>query len=272
MTVQTVYIIQVDLSAHQPRMVQDSRRKYNLQIKNRTSTGFWWLHFTFDYEFDISIEVHLTNKSGKWVFKVTKCKYLGITSEENMVSFDMVDDFINTTEPNWLNDNTTSMEKLYHCIETNMIPIITSKIKYTKYKPNFRIFLSHKTTDKPFMRTFENGLQFLGYDKWLDEADMPLGANLQGALKTSIEKSDCLLAWMNADFFKSEFCKAELLYAHEKGKIILPFGVYSDIKQHLTGDLKFVKKLLTFDPRETSFFEILRRIDETLFNFEKLPL
>ena len=271
----------MDLSAHQPRMVQVPRRMYNVQVKENyglsENTGFWWLRFTFDYGLETNIEVRLTNyKYGNdckdWTLEVTKCNYLGIASAEDVASFDMVEKFVNTTELSRLNESTTSMEKLYHYIETNMIPIITRKIKYTKYKPLFRLFLSHKTRDKPLMRTFENGLRFLGYDTWLDVVNMPLGANLMGGLKTSIDNSDCLIAWLNDDYLQSESCRAELLYAHKQGKIILLFGVYSDIKRHLTGDLEFVKRLVTFNPEEVSFFEILRRIDQTLFNFEDLPL
>ncbi len=240
-------------------------------------SGFWFLHFAFDYALENGIEVRLTNfKYGRerqdWSLEVTKCFYLGIESKENMASFDMVDDFVNTTELRRLNESSVTMEKLYSYIETNMIPIVIRKIKYTKYKPQFRFFLSHKTRDKPLMRTFENGLRFLGYDTWLDAVNMPFGATLQGALKTSIDDSDCLIAWLNAEYLQSEYCKAELLYARRQRKILLLFGVYDDIKNYLTGDMEFIKELVVFNPTESSFFEVLRRIDEALFDFEKLPL
>lgn len=189
-----------------------------------------------------------------------------------MVSFDMVDEFVNSTELARLNANTVSMERLYGYIEDNMIPIVIRKIKYTKYKPQFRFFLSHKTRDKPLMRTFENGLRFLGYDTWLNAANMPFGANVQGALKSSIDDSDCLIAWLNDDYFQSDYCRAELLYAQKQSKIILLFGVYDDIKDYLIDDMEFIKKLAVFDHTKVSFFEILRRLDDTLFNFEKLSL
>lgn len=184
----------------------------------------------------------------------------------------MVDDFVNSAELARLNECTTSMEKLYSYLEVNMVPIVIRKIKYPKFKPQFKFFLSHKTRDKPLMRTFENGLRFLGYDTWLDTVNMPFGASLQGALKTSIDDCDCLIAWLNKEYLESDYCKAELLYVHKQGKIILPFGVYSDIKQYFTGEMEFIKQLVVFDPTQASFFEVLRRIDEALFDFEKLPL
>lgn len=240
------------------------------------ATGFWWLCFTFDYALEKDIKVRLTNfkykDRGDWTLEVIKCNYLGIDSKENMASFDMVEEFVNATELNRLNQSSVSMEKLYNYLEANMIPIVIRKIKYTKYKPQFRFFLSHKNRDKPLMRTFENGLRFLGYDTWLDAVNMPFGATLQGALKASIDDADCLIAWLNEEYLQSQYCTAELLYARQQGKIILPFGVYNDIEEYLTGDMEFLKKLIVFDPKQSSFFEVLRRIDETLFDFEKLPL
>lgn len=269
----------MDLSTHQPRIVQAQRRKHNIEIKENhgldKATGFWWLCFTFDYALEKNIEVRLTNYKYSdrrdWTLEVIKCHYLGIESKENMASFDMVDDFVNSAELSRLNGSASSKENLYHYLETNIVPIITRKIKYTKYKPQFRFFLSHKTRDKPFMRTFENGLRFLGYDTWLDVVNMPMGASLQGALKTSIDDSDCLIAWLNGEYLQSEYCTAELLYAKKQGKIIIPFGVYSDIKEYITGEIGFLRQQVVFDPTTLSFFEVLRRIDETLFDFEKLP-
>ena len=185
---------------------------------------------------------------------------------------DMVDEFINHQELRRLNENSVDMEKLYDYLVINVIPIVTKKIKYTKYKPQFRFFLSHKTKDKPLMRTFQNGLRFLGYDTWLDKTNMPLGASLPGALKVAIDDADCLIAWLNKDYLKSEYSQAELLYAREQRKIILPFGVYSEIEQFFTGETEFLKDMVIFDHTESSFFEILRRIDKCLFDFKKLPL
>lgn len=121
------------------------------------------------------------------------------------------------------------------------------------------------------MCTFANGLQFLGYDTWLDVSSMPMGAGLAGALKSAIEKCDCLIAWLTVDYLKSEYCIAELVYAKKCGKIIIPFGTFSEIEEYFNGDMEFLRHRVIFDPK-ISFFEVLRRIDETLFNFEHLPL
>ena len=270
----------MDLSSLKPRTVQVSRSKCNLKILENCGlnerTGFWWLKFTFDYGLEEGIVVRLLNfkysRSSDWTLEITKCSYLGITSEENMASFDMVDEFVNTTELLRLNDSVVSSEKLVDYLETNVVPLVTRKIKYTKFKPQFRFFLSYKTKDKPLMRTFQNGLCFIGYDTWLDTSHMPLGANLLLALKTSIDECDCLIAWLTEDYLTSQYCMAELVYAKKAGKIILPFGSYAGIKDHFKGDLEFLQQHVVYDPNESSFFEVLRRIDDSLFSFEKLPI
>ena len=261
-------------------MVRSSLNKYNITILENhglnSRTGFWWLHFTFDHGLEKGIGVRLTNfkysDRHDWTLEVVKCNYLGIASQEQMASFDMADEFVNAAELSQLVESTRSMEKFRHYLETNVVPIVTSKIKYTKFRPQFRFFLSHKSKDKPIMRTFQNGLSFLGYDTWLDEANIPVGGNLQATLKTSVEDCDCFIAWLNDEYMQSDYCKAELLYANKLGKIILPFGEYKEIEKHLTGEFQFLCNVLVYDPTTSSFFEILRRIDSVLFNFEKMAI
>lgn len=70
------------------------------------------------------------------------------------------------------------------------------KIKYTKFSPQF-----HKSKDKKLMKSFCNGLKFLDYKTWLDEDNMPFGANLWGELKIAVEKNHCLLVWLTEEYF-----------------------------------------------------------------------
>ncbi|CAB4018047.1 TIR domain-containing [Paramuricea clavata] len=208
------------------------------------SSGFWCLKFTFDYKLEKAIAVGLTNfkydSTGKiWTLEIEKCHYLRIKNADDRVSFDMEDELVNVNELKRLRGCAFNNEKL-------------------------------QAKDKPLMRTFKAGLKFLGYSTWIDKSDMPIVAHLPSALKISIDDCDCLIAWLNEEYFKSEYCTAELLYAKNLGKMILPFGVFSKIKTRLREDenLKFLEGLLISNPNEMSFFEVLRRIDETLFNFE----
>lgn len=273
----------LDLSTVQTRTINKGLNPYNLAIVENHGldgrTGFWWFVFTFDHGLEKGIQVRLTNfkyggeKLGKvWTLEVVKCSYLGIASKEEMASFDMTDELVNAEELRRLQESAVSNEKLRQYLEANVVPLVTKKIKYTRFVPQFCFFLSHKSQDKPLMRTFENGLKFLGYKTWVDRVNMPMAANLPAALKTSIESSDCLLAWLNEEYMKSEYCRAELLYAKKLGKIILPFGVFSEIREHMTGEFEFLQHLHVYNPSEASFFEVLRRIDDTLFNFETLAI
>lgn len=272
----------MDFSAVRTAPLCSSLNKFNIAILENHGlnerTGFWWLRFTFDYELERGIEIRLTNfKYGSrgslpWTLEVVKCSYLGINNAEEMASFDMEDELANAKELASLQQCSVSSEKLRQYLEKNVVPLVLKKIKYTRFLPQFRFFLSHKSRDKPLMRTFESGLRFLGYSTWIDEADMPMGATLQAALKTSIEHCDCLIAWLNTEYFESQYCKAELLYAKRLGKIIIPFGVYGEIKDQLVGDLEFLQYQFVVNPESMSFFEMLRRIDETLFHFEKMAI
>ena len=276
----------MDLSKVQIRPIQSTLNKYNIDIKENhglnNKTGFWWLRFTFDYAVEKQIEVRFTNfknnstKSTDLTMEIVKCDYLKITCEEEMESLVMEEDeeeLPNLSEFRRLNESVGSTEtELRKYLEDNILPLVMKKIHYTKFIPQFSFFLSHKSKDKPLMKTFRNGLKFVGYQTWLDQDDMPVAARLQGALKVAIEKCDCFIAWLNEEFFKSDYCQAELLYARELGKIILPFGFYSKIKDLLKGDFEFLVHLHIYDPSTSSFFEVLRRIDEALFNFEMLTI
>ena len=267
----------MDFSTVEIRPVTSSLNTYNIKIKENYGlnrrTGFWWLIFTFDYKLEKDIEVRLTNckhsGSDAWTLEVVKCNYLDISGKEKMDSFDMEDKLVNKQELYQLNECQGSQEELRKYLERNILPLVMKKIKYTKFLPQFRFFLSHKSKDKPLMRTFRNGLKFLGFQTWLDEEDMPLG-RLDGALKVAVEKCDCFVAWLNQEYFESDYCKAELLHAQRNEKIILPFGVHHEIREHLTGDFEFLVHLNIYDTTTSSFFEVLRRIDDSLFNFESL--
>lgn len=264
------------------KRIQASLNQRKVVIKEKyglnNATGFWWLIFTFDHHLEKEIEVRITNfkymPDNKWTLEIIKCHYLGISSKEDMVSFDMVDEIVNAAELARLQSCVTNgNEKLCQYIERNIIPIITQKIKYTKFKPQFSFFLSHKSKDKPVMRSFVAGFDFLGYNTWLDENDIAPGGPLKATLRIAIDRCNCFIAWLNREYMESNYCRDELLYAKEQGKILLLFGDYNgEIKEYVQGKMSFLAERHIFNPVASSFFEILRRVDEVLFNFETLPI
>ena len=257
-------------------LLSSDMNKHNITIHENhglnRQTGFWWLRFTFDYKLEKAIEVRLTNwkhlRSQDWTLEVTKCHYLGIRSQDQMASFDMADEFINAVE---LPKLVGSSESLWNYLENYIVPLVTKKIKYTKYKPQFRFYLSYFSEDIPFMRTFENGFKFLGYDTWLKESVKPFG-NILAKIKAAIDGCDCFLPWIDEKYMSDVNCRGELLYAHKERKIILPFGDSRVVDKFFTGNFSFMKLVHIYNPMNSSFFEVLQHIDDTLFNFEDIVL
>lgn len=143
------------------RPLATTLNKYNIVIQEtvglKDKSGYWWLRFTFDYALEKGIQLRLTNfdcssDSSVWRFDILKCQYLSIKSENEMTSFDMEDKKgVNAKELSCLQER--SDEKLRNYLESNILPIVFRKIKYTKFVPQFKFFLSHKSKDKPAMRT-----------------------------------------------------------------------------------------------------------------------
>ena len=52
-----------------------------------------------------------------------------------------------------------------------------------------KIFLSHKSVDKPLVRRYYDALRQAGFDPWLDEPNMAAGANLERELLRGFEES-----------------------------------------------------------------------------------
>ena len=269
----------VDFSKVIVRSVSVPQSKYNIKIMEEYGldgrTGFWMMRFTFDYCLETKIEVHLTNtkySNVMWTMEVAKCRYLGIESRSQLQSFDIADELMNTRELNSIIGSDAFIETKLQYIEHYIIPLVTKKIKYTRFKPQFRLFLSHRWLNKDAVGSLQNGLTFLGYESWLDKNDMPIGAQLQPALKVAIDQHDCFVAWLNEEYMVSDFCRAELLYAKEKGKIIIGFGDHENVKHYFTEKFEFLKGLHIFDPTKSpSFYKVLFRLDNALFDFENLP-
>jgi hypothetical protein len=82
-----------------------------------------------------------------------------------------------------------------------------------------RIFLSHKSVDKPLVYRYYHALKEAGFDPWLDESNMPAGANLERELLRGFEES-CAAVFFITDNFKDEnYLATEVDYAvREKRK------------------------------------------------------
>lgn len=81
-----------------------------------------------------------------------------------------------------------------------------------------KIFLSHCSRDKPLLREIRQFLpKFLSL--WIDEIEIPYGANLSYSIKTAIQKkTDLLVIFLAPEAVESDWVKRELKWALEREK------------------------------------------------------
>ena len=76
-----------------------------------------------------------------------------------------------------------------------------------------KIFLSHKTVDKPLARRYYEALRALGFDPWLDDPSMPAGANLERELLRGFEQSCAAVFFLTEHFTDEKYLATEVDYA-----------------------------------------------------------
>jgi hypothetical protein len=80
--------------------------------------------------------------------------------------------------------------------------------------PNeIKIFLSHKSVDKPMVRRYYEALKALGFSPWLDESNMPAGANLERELLAGFEHSCAAVFFITESFKDASYLATEIEYA-----------------------------------------------------------
>lgn len=76
-----------------------------------------------------------------------------------------------------------------------------------------RIFLSHKSIDKPVVHRYYHALTTLGFDPWLDETAMTAGANLEREVLRGFEESCAAVFFITASYKDKKYLAAEVDYA-----------------------------------------------------------
>ncbi len=76
-----------------------------------------------------------------------------------------------------------------------------------------RIFLSHKSADKPLVRRYHDTLKTLGFMPWLDESVMPAGANLEREIFKGFAESCAAVFFITESFRDEKYLAAEIDYA-----------------------------------------------------------
>lgn len=76
-----------------------------------------------------------------------------------------------------------------------------------------KIFLSHKSLDKPLVYRYYQALKALGFDPWLDESNMPVGSNLERELLRGFQESCAAVFFITGNFVDEKYLATEVDYA-----------------------------------------------------------
>ncbi len=76
-----------------------------------------------------------------------------------------------------------------------------------------KVFLSHKSIDKPMVMRYYHALKTLGFDPWLDEASMHVGANLERELLRGFDESCAAVFFITENFTDERYLATEVEYA-----------------------------------------------------------
>lgn len=90
-----------------------------------------------------------------------------------------------------------------------------------------QIFVSYSRADRVAVDRLCEDLQRHDYDLWVDTAEhgIEAGENWRDELKKQVSESQVLVACLSPDYFKSEFCKAEVAQALAEGKPVYPVKI-----------------------------------------------
>ena len=76
-----------------------------------------------------------------------------------------------------------------------------------------KIFLSHKSVDKPMVYRYYNALKAVGFEPWLDDPNMAAGANLERELVRGFDESCAAVFFITENFKDERYLAAEVDYA-----------------------------------------------------------
>lgn len=97
----------------------------------------------------------------------------------------------------------TPEERIMQAVPLNRIP-----------RPNeIKIFLSHKTADKPTVYCYYHALKEVGFTPWLDDPDMPAGVNLERSIFKGFEESCAAVFFLTQHFTDEQYLATEIDYA-----------------------------------------------------------
>ncbi|WP_213070866.1 toll/interleukin-1 receptor domain-containing protein [Acinetobacter baumannii] len=88
-----------------------------------------------------------------------------------------------------------------------------------------KIFLSHKSVNKPKVREFKKTLELLGFQPWLDEDAMHAGVELERALLTGMQDSCAAIFFITPDYVDENYLSSEITYAIQRKRADPNFAI-----------------------------------------------
>lgn len=85
-----------------------------------------------------------------------------------------------------------------------------------------KVFLSHKSQEKPFVLKIKKRLDQYLIDCWIDKEEIEGGSHLQETLIPAIKESDTVVIFFSERFVASKWCIEEMETAYRKSKHIIP--------------------------------------------------
>ena len=99
----------------------------------------------------------------------------------------------------------------------NKLDEISDSLNHTleRFKPveTTKVFLSHKSIDKPIVSRYTSALKVCGFQPWIDDDEMPAGSHLDAALVNGMKESCAAVFFITPNFTDERFLKQEIEYA-----------------------------------------------------------
>jgi len=127
-----------------------------------------------------------------------------------------------------------------------------------------KIFLSHSSEDKPFVKKMSKILSSQGYETWLDEEDILIGQSIPNHIGKALEESDVVLVFLSKSSIQSNWVhhEWELKFFEQvnKGKVyILPLLIEECTIPALLRDKRYAD-FTNSESYETNLANLLRAL------------
>jgi hypothetical protein len=157
---------------------------------------------------------------------------------EKMTRFEMAESLVQVADrkglfgsvvDQLLQPSRTGSEEFKRLLGISVTPAVVEGAKMAK---EFKVFLSHSSVDKPFVRPLRDRLVADGYTCWVDEVEIKVGYSIRRAIEDGIIDSGYFGIVLSPDSVGSEWVQRELDMAilreiRQKNVFVLPI-LYRD--------------------------------------------